>query len=306
MRVFVAGGSGTIGVRLVRALVAAGHDVVAMTRTAEKQSMLSALGARPVVADACDADRVHAVVRDARPTHVIHQLTALPTAGAKRPADLTATNRLRDLGTRHLIAAAVAAGAERFIGGSFAPYGHPCAEGLGADRAGVEALASMESQILESTRSGRIAGIVLRYGIFYGAGTPFTDDLLARARRGAVFVLCNDPGLLPFIHIDDAVRATVRALDHGRPGGTYDIVDDQPLSYSEAAATAARLVGRSAPRALPLWVPRLLMPYQARFLTLQLQLSNADARRELGWRPRHPSFVEGLSTDVANHVHASG
>src|SRR5205085_12286215 len=113
---FVAGASGTNGVRLVRALVGAGHSVTAMTRTPEKQSMLASLGANPVVADALDAPAVARAIVNARPTHVIHQLTALPKRGPKRTADLAATNRLRDEGTRNLIAAAVRAGATRFIG----------------------------------------------------------------------------------------------------------------------------------------------------------------------------------------------
>jgi nucleoside-diphosphate-sugar epimerase len=300
MRVFVAGASGTIGVPLVRALVAAGHDVVAMTRTAEKQPMLRSLGATPVVADALDADGLRTAVIAARPTHVIHQLTALPKAGPKRASELIATNRLRDAGTRHLLAAAIAARASRFIGGSFAPFRAAPADARPDVRDAVDALKSMESQIVEASRSGAIDGIVLRYGLFYGPGTPSTDDLLARARRGRLFTIRNDPGLLPFIHIDDAVNATVMALDHGQPGGTYDIVDDRPMSFSDAAATAAHLVGRGTPRALPMWVPRLLMPYQARLLTLRVPLSNAAARNELGWRPQYPSVVEGLSKAVAD------
>jgi nucleoside-diphosphate-sugar epimerase len=262
--------------------------------------MLAALGATPVVADAFDAGRLRTVVIAARPTHVIHQLTALPKGGPRRVSDLIGTNRLRDVGTRNLLAAAIAARSSRFIGGSFAPYGDAGVEKFAAVREGVDALKSMESQIVEASRERAIEGLVLRYGLFYGAGTPITDDLMARARGGRLFTIRNDPGLLPFIHIDDAVTATVMALDHGQPGGTYDIVDDRPSSFSDVATTVARLVGHSAPRAVPLWVPRLLMPYRARFLTLHMRLSNTQARNELGWRPLYPSVVEGLSKAVAN------
>ena len=128
MKIFVAGASGTIGVPLVRALVAAGHDVTALTRTPDKQAMLKALGATPALADALDAEALLRVVVDARPTHVIHQLTALPKYGPRRARELDATNSLRIDGTRNLIAAAVAAGAQRFVGGSFALL-----QGAGAD-----------------------------------------------------------------------------------------------------------------------------------------------------------------------------
>ncbi len=294
MRVFVAGASGTIGVPLVRALVAAGHEVTAMTRTPAKQAMLRALGAVPVVADALAADEVMRAVTAARPVHVVHQLTALPKTGPKRVSDLTDTNRLRDEGTKYLLDAAIAARATRFIGGSFAlaAKSGPVPE---AFRAASDAVQSMESQIVEASRRGAIEGLVLRYGGFYGPGNPMTDDLLARIRRGRLFTIRDDHGLLPFIHLDDAVAATVAALDHGIPGSTYDIVDDRAMSFSDVAAIAAELMGKPRPRAVPLWVPKLLMPYFARVLSVRMPLSNAKARAELGWRPVYPTVRDGLS-----------
>src|SRR5215831_11947182 len=120
MKIFVAGASGTIGIPLVKALVAAGHEVTGLTRSPQKQDELRRLGATPAVADALDPDALRTVVLAAKPTHVIHQLTALPKEGPSRTSDLIATNRLRIDGTRNLLDAAVRAGAERFIGGSFA------------------------------------------------------------------------------------------------------------------------------------------------------------------------------------------
>src|SRR5262245_43647959 len=120
MKVFVAGASGTIGIPLVRALVGAGHQVTALTRSPQKQAELQRLGATPALADALDADALRAVVLSAKPTHVIHQLTALPKEGPSSVSDLVATNRLRIDGTRNLLDASIRAGARRFIGGSFA------------------------------------------------------------------------------------------------------------------------------------------------------------------------------------------
>ena len=111
MKVFVAGGSGTIGVPLVRALVAAGHQVTALTRSSSKRDELLALGASVAVADALNREALIAAVEAARPTHVVHQLTALPKGGPRRPSDLEATNRLRIDGTRNLLEAAIHAGA---------------------------------------------------------------------------------------------------------------------------------------------------------------------------------------------------
>lgn len=295
MRVFVAGGSGSIGLPLVRALVGAGHQVTALTRSAAKQLTLQALGATPAVADALDPAALNAAVLAARPTHVIHQLTALPkNGGVRRASDLAATNRLRIDGTRHLIDAAVAAGARRIVVGSFAPM-QGLRDATGDVRDGVAAVESMESQALEASRAGRIEGIVLRYGLFYAADNPATQQMIALARRRMLPVVRGDHSLLPCIHVADAVSATVAALDRGRPGEAYDIVDDRPVSMTEITRTLADRAGAPRPLAVPAWLPRLIAPYMARVASVRLELSNRKAREELGWRPLFPTMVDGLA-----------
>ena len=151
MNVFLAGGSGAIGVPIVRALVAGGHQVTALTRSAANEPMLRALGATPAVADALDADALRRVVVQARPTHVIHQLTALPKGGPRSASELVPTNRLRIEGTRNLVDAAVAAGAKRLIVGSFALMGG-AKFGIPADaQQAADAVRSMESQVLDAS-----------------------------------------------------------------------------------------------------------------------------------------------------------
>jgi nucleoside-diphosphate-sugar epimerase len=296
MKVFVAGASGTIGIPLVRALVAAGHQVTALTRSPQKQDELRRLGATPALADALDAEALRAVVLSANPTHVIHQLTALPREGPNSASDLVATNRLRIDGTRNLLDASIRAGAARFIGGSFALL--PGAES-GTAPAGIneaaDAARSMETQILDANRAGRLEGIVLRYGLFYGPTNPGTIKMIEMVRLRRFPMIRGDQGQLPFIHLDDAVSATLAALDHGSPGGVYDIVDDRAISISEAVRLMAEYSGAPTPRTVPGWLLRLLMPYRARMLSTRLPLSNAKARAELRWRPMFPTFGDGLT-----------
>jgi nucleoside-diphosphate-sugar epimerase len=299
MRVFVAGGSGAIGIPLVEALVAAGHQVTALTRSLEKQPFLRSLGATPAVADALDAAALKTAVAAARPTHVIHQLTALPKGGPRRASELTATNRLRVEGTRNLLEAAIAAGARRFIGGSFALIAEPRPDLPRGAREGAEALASMEAQILGAGNAQRIEGIVLRYGLFYGPHNPATEQMVALVQRRRLPVVRGDHGLLPCIHVEDAVSATVAALDRGNPGSVYDIVDDRPVSMSEIVTAIAEYTGAPAPFAVPAWLPRLLAPYLAGVTSLRLPLSNAKARAELGWHPRFSTSRDGLSEMLA-------
>ena len=300
MNVFVAGGTGAIGVPLVRALVAGNHRVFATTRARDKISMIRSLGATPVVVDALDAAALEKAVREAAPTHVIHQLTALPKSGPRRASDLRPTNRLRDEGTRHLLNAAIAAGAQRIVIGSFALI--RAAQTMTRidpeiTRA-ADAVESMESQALDATRRGDIESIVLRYGLFYGRGNAATEEMIALARKRWLPRVRHDRGQLPWIHLDDAAMATLAALEHGRSGGVYDIVDDRPASFSDIVAELAVITGARPPFSVPSWMMQLTMPYLSRMFALQLPLSNRDARRELGWAPRFPSYREGLRAAV--------
>lgn len=262
--------------------------------------MIQALGATPVVVDVFDAAALELAVRNAAPTHVIHELTALPKAGPRSAGELEPTNRLRDEGTRNLLRAAIAAGAQRIIAGSFALLGTSSSQADSTKLSEPAALAvqSMESQILEAARKGEIEGIVLRYGLFYGPENPSTDELVALVRKRRLPTVRHDRGQLPYIHLADAVSATIAALDHGQSGGVYDIVDDHPTSFSEMVRALAEVSGAPRPYAVPAWLLRLAVPYLARLFSVQMPLSNAKARRELGWAPMYPSYREGLRQTI--------
>ena len=299
MKVFVAGASGTIGIPLVRSLVAAGHEVTAMTRSPNKQAALRSLGATPIVADALNRDAILAAVMTARPTHVIHQLTALPKDGARSSRDLEATNRLRIEGTRNLLDAAINAGALRLIVGSFAllsDRGAPAAEP--ANDAAV-AVQSMERQVMDATARGAIEGIILRYGLFYGPETPSTARMIELVRKRRLPVVRGDSGQLPVIHIDDAVSATLAALDRGRAGSAYDIVDDEAVSLTQIVEAIAKYSGAPRPFTVPAWLPRLFTPYMARLLSTRMPLSNRKAKVELAWLPKYWNINEGLARTLS-------
>jgi nucleoside-diphosphate-sugar epimerase len=301
MNIFIAGGSGTIGIPLVRALIAAGHPVTAMTRSTSRQDDLKRMGASVVVADALNREAVIAAVRAAHPTHVIHQLTALPKSGPRRPADVEATNRLRIDGTRYLLEAAIHAGARRFLAGSYAVLAPRGAVTPLTGNAAAAAVESMEQQVLEATAQGSIEGVILRYGMFYGLEAPSTVAMIEMIRKRRLPVIRNDASQLPIIHLEDAMSATLRALDTAPAGSIYDIVDDQSVSVSEIVEAIAEYTNSAKPFKVPAWLPRLVSPYMARMTSVRLPLSNAKAKMELGWRPKYKSMREGL----ANMFHAA-
>jgi nucleoside-diphosphate-sugar epimerase len=295
MNIFIAGGSGTIGMPLVGALISAGHPVTAMTRTANHQDELKRMGASVVVADALNRDAVIAAVHAAKPTHVIHQLTALPKSGPRRRGDVEPTNRLRIEGTRNLLEAAIHAGARRFIVGSFALLAPREAVIPRSDDPAAVAVESMEEQVLLETLHGSIEGVILRYGMFYGTGVPSNVVMIDMVRKRRLPVVRNDASQLPFIHLEDAVSATLRALDIAPAGSIYDIVDDQAVSLSEIVEAIAEYTKSSKPFKVPTWLPRLVSPYLARMTSIRLPLSNAKAKTELGWRPKYKTMREGLA-----------
>jgi nucleoside-diphosphate-sugar epimerase len=278
---------------LVRALIAGGHQVTALTRSGSRKAELRALGASVAVADALNREDLRTAVHAAHPTHVVHQLTALPKDAPRRPSDLDATNRLRVEGTRNLLDAAIGAGARRFVVGSFAPL---AGETVAApENEAARAIQSMESQLLEATSHGSIEGVVLRYGLFYGFEAPSTLAMIELVRKRRLPVVRNDHSALPVIHIDDAVSATVRALESASAGGVYEIVDDRAVSMTEIVEALAEYTGSPRPLHVPAWLPRLVAPYMARMTSMHLALSNARAKSELGWRPKYPTMRDGLA-----------
>jgi nucleoside-diphosphate-sugar epimerase len=195
VRIFVAGATGVIGLRLLPLLIAEGHQVAGMTRSPSKASQIRALGAEPVVCDVYDRARLETAIVSFRPKAVVHELTDLPDDEALVSDYRAANARIRRDGTRNLLGAAEAAGAERFLAQSTA-WTLP-GEG-GAARQELE-------------RSVLLAGgVVLRYGRFYGPGTYYESE--------------TPPP--PRIHVDEAARRTVEALD--APSGVLEIVEARP------------------------------------------------------------------------------
>jgi 2-alkyl-3-oxoalkanoate reductase len=314
MKVFVAGGSGALGAQLVPELVAAGHEVVGMTRTASKQDELRALGARPVVADALDPDAVARVVGEAEPEVIVHQLTAL--SGAMKARDMrhperffATTNRLRTEATDHLLAAGRVVGARRFVAQSFGGWRwartggsvQTEADPLDPDppaalRAGLSAILHLERAV---TTIEWGEGLVLRYGGFYGPGTGISsapDAQMTAPIRKRLFPLVGDGGgVWSFVHIEDAAAATAAAVDHGRPG-IYNVVDDEPAPVREWLPALASALGAKPPRRIPRWLARLAAGEAATVMMTDVRgASNAKAKRELDWQLRYPSWRLGFT-----------
>jgi len=310
VRVFVAGATGAVGRPLVPKLLAAGHEVTGMTRSEAKAQELRAAGADAAVVDVFGVDALRAAIDTASPEVIVHELTALPDRIDFRKKDTyAATNRVRTEGTRNLIDAARAAGARRFVCQSIAFAYRMDGEGLkteddpllseaaGAFGSGLSALREMEEMVLGADG---LDGLVLRYGFFYGPGTYFAEEGTSTqdVRRRRMPIVGAGSGTFSFVHVDDAADATVAAVERGAPG-IYNIADDEPAPMREWVPVFAKAAGAKPPRRVPVWLARFVAGKDVSNFAVALRgVSNEKAKRELGWRPAHPSWRTGFAESL--------
>jgi nucleoside-diphosphate-sugar epimerase len=308
MRILVAGATGALGRHLVPRLIAAGHQVIGTTRHPAKVDMIRQLGGEPAVVDGLDEDKVRQVVRSVRPAVIVHEMTDLSGAADLRHFDqvFATSNRLRTTGLDHLLAAARETAVTRIVAQSYCgwPYAregsavksetdlldpHPPRE----FRRSLDAIRYLEGQV---TRGSDLEGVVLRYGAFYGVDTGLFDRLFVEkiAKRHAP-VIGSGEGWWSFVHIEDAADATTLAVEHGRPGAIYNIVDDEAAQVRDWLPFLARLIGAKPPRYVPAWLGRIVAGQHLVAMMTEVRAgSNAKAKRELRWQPKHPSWRAGF------------
>jgi nucleoside-diphosphate-sugar epimerase len=308
MKVFVAGASGAMGHQLVPRLVAAGHEVIGMTRTPGKREALVALGAEPVVADALNLGQVAEAVRAVHPEVIVHELTAISSLDMRHfDRDFALTNRLRTEGTDNLLAAGRAVGITRFVAQSYTgwPYARTGAAVKSEEdpldpvparemRESLAAIRHLEDAVAAADWT---EGVVLRYGGFYGPGTSLAPggEQYEMIRKRRYPVIGSGAGVWSFVHIADAADATVLAIEHGERG-VYNIVDDDPAPVSDWLPSLATTLGAPRPWRVPRFVGRLAAGEAGVVMMTEVRgASNQKAKRALGWQPQHPSWRAGFA-----------
>ncbi len=267
------------------------------------------MGAEPVVADGLDAAAIRAAVTSTKPDVVIHEMTDLTGVTDLRHFDraFANSNRLRTLGTDLLLTAAREAGVQRFIAQSFCGWAFARTGGsvkaetdeLDPDppqelRRTLEAIRYLERTV---TASSSPEGVVLRYGAFYGPGTGVFDrTMLDQIRHRRVPLIGDGAGWWSFLHVEDAASATVMAVERGKPGNIYNIVDDEPVQVREWLPALAEMLGAKPPFHVPAWIARLLAGEHMVAMMTQVRAgSNAKAKQDLDWEPARPSWRQGFA-----------
>jgi nucleoside-diphosphate-sugar epimerase len=302
MHILIAGATGAAGRALIPRLIAHGYDVTGTTRSEAKTGELRELGANAQIMDGLDAASVKAAVEAANPDVIVHQMTSLSHIDFRKfDQSFHVTNRLRTEGTENLLAAA---DGRLLIAQSYAgwpaertgprvktetdPFDPDPPKGIRESHAAIRRL---EQLVTEA------GGIILRYGGFYGPGSGMTagGDQVELIRKRQFPLVGNGEGIWSFLHTEDIATGTLAAIEHGRPGEVYNIVDDEPAPTKEWLPYLAKQVGAKPPRHIPAWVARIVAGSAAVVMMTEARgASNAKAKRELGWAPKHPSWREGF------------
>lgn len=300
MRVFVAGGTGAIGSHAVPTLIAAGHTVTAIARSPQKAAKVNGYGAEPVRVSIFDrvalteAMAGHAAVVNL--TSVIPPMSRFMLTSAWRDND-----RVRTEGSAAIVDAAIDAGVDRVVQESVCMlYADRGAQWID-ESAPIDRYPMAQANLAAEANANRFSevggtGVVLRFGWFYGPHATHSEQLLALAHRHIGVQMGGADGYVSSIHVGDGGTAVAAAVD--APAGTFNIVDDEPLTkrnYADALAEAARTrmwlraPGRAA----------LLLGHRSTSLTRSLRVSNTRFRSATGWAPRYTTARDGWIATAA-------
>ncbi|QHI96222.1 NAD-dependent epimerase/dehydratase family protein [Aristophania vespae] len=296
MKILVAGATGTIGLPLIRALCALGYDVSAITRPKTEKACLKEIGVKTYAVNIFDRTEVQTAISAIRPNVIIDQMTHLPSDPADILSSIPLDTHLHKLGGQNLLEAAKLLNVRRYIMQSKGFYLDAPEDCLADEKASLsiqapdiigescQVLADYENDV---TQAPNLDGVILRYGFFYGPGTWYRPhSILAKqsCNEGSV-IIGSGKAIWSFVHIDDAIAATIAAL-HAKPG-TYNIVDDHPLPVRQWLPTFMQWINAPEPKKIDIQEARKTVSEAGIYFHLGLRgASNHLAKKHLGFKPR--------------------
>lgn len=295
MTILFTGATGVIGSETLPKLIAAGHEVKAVARSEAERAWITAEGGKPLNVDLFDPSTIGAAMVGT--DIVIHFATAIPPQSRMTKRDSwTVNDRIRDEGTRNLVDAALEHGVDRFIQQSVTFMYADGGDRWLDENAPIDPVWDvLDSAIAAEGHVARFAeeggtGVILRLGRLYGPGRASGDYIDSVANR-KMPVLGSGDNFVSSVHVEDVASAVVASVSV--PAGTYNVVDDDPVTSSVLVESLADLLGAAGPRHLPKVVGRLGVGKAASLLTVSHRVSNSAFEAASNWEPSYPSVVDG-------------
>jgi nucleoside-diphosphate-sugar epimerase len=299
--IMITGATGVLGRHAVARLQHEGHRVRGLARNAERAAAVAALGAEPVVGDIYSrADMERAMTGVDAGFHLATRIP--PVAQSRKPAAWAENTKLRAVGTKVLVDAALACGVERFVAESIVLI-YPDSGARWIDETtpvdaspALESVVQLEAEVARFAAQGGV-GVSLRFGMFYGPDARSTDEFVEAAAHKIAPAIGKARGYVSSIHTFDAAEAVVAAL--GAPSGSFNVVDDVPLTRREIADAFAHAFGSPHLRIVPSPVIKAAGGASAQALLRSLRVRNDAFAQATGWKPTIPSAVEGWAAIAA-------
>lgn len=301
MRIFFTGGTGVIGRRAVRLLLARGHNVTVGIRDASARERINEIGGESAVVDLFDPK----TLTEALPGHdvLVNMATHIPSSPLRMMLRRSwrENDRIRSTGVRNLVEAALACGVPRIIQESFALTYPDRGDTWIDETTRLEPISYNQTVVTAETAIERFTqhggtGVVLRFAGFYGPDAIQVKPLIAAVRHGWSILPGRRDAYISSVSHDDAAQAVVAALDLS--SGAYNVTDDEPLRHVDYVAALADALGVSPPRFLPTWTTPLFGVAGA-VVARSLRLSNRKLREATSWRPMYASMRQGWPTLLA-------
>ena len=294
MKVLLAGASGVLGRPTTRNLVDAGHDVVGLVRSDEAADVIRSLGGTPMRGDVLDAEAVRVAAEGAEA--VVNLTAAVPT-GADVKQAAKENDRLRMEGTRNLLAAAGAVGAQVYVHESVVyVYGNRGTTWVTEEDEPKGKLATAAQEAEALVRASGLPWVILRFGSVYGREAWHTQLMVSQLKKRMLPIVGEGDNYWSLVHAEDAGLATARAVEDAADNSIYNVCDDQPVKMGELFAHFAELLGAQPPMQVPGIVARMAVGGDVLdVLTSSIRMSNRAIKQDLGFEPAYPSYREGLA-----------
>ena len=302
MKVFIAGASGVLGRRLTRQLIARGHSVIGLVRSAKAESAVTAAGGEPRHADLFDAESLAKAAEGC--DTVIHAATSIPTKRKPAPADWAMNDHIRRKGTRCLSEAAAKIGAKTYLQQSIAWVARPQDDSAFDENSPVIPDPAVQSAIdaeIIAREAGSVDGFtvaILRGGYFYDDESAHTRMIADGLRKRQMPIIGSGEAVWAMIHTDDAASAFVTVAEQPR-NGVWHVVDNELVTVRAFLGEFAKRLEAPPPRRVPVWLAKWLAGEQAvAYFTRSTRTSNERLRHDFAWSPRYPTYREGFDQVV--------